>query len=133
MQTVDLAVIRNQIKDNIITALDTFEVYDYEPKSPRFPCAIVSWPETLDPRVTMAGDIDVVFPVRFMIVWKGDESSDRALMDAMEAAVNAIESDRDLNNNVDDLSCGPFTGIGAVTMPDDTVVMQFIIPVEVMV
>lgn len=132
MQTVELAAIRNQIKANISVTLSDFEVYDYEPKAPRFPCAIVSWPETLDPRATMAGDIDLVFPVRFMIVWKGDESSDLALMETMEAAVNAIESDRDLDGNADDLSCGPFTGIGAVTMPDDTVVMQFIIPVEVM-
>jgi hypothetical protein len=132
MLTVDLASIRNQIKSNISSTFTTYEVYDYEPKSPRFPCAIVSWPDTFDPRVTMAGDVDLTFPVRFMLVWKGDESSDQALMDAMEAAVNAIESDRNLGNNVDDISCGPLTNIGAVTMPDDTVIMQFVVPVEVL-
>lgn len=133
MQSVDLVAIRNRIKANIATSTyATFEVYDYEPKDPKYPCAVVSWPDTLDPRATMAGDVDVTFPVRFMIVWKGDESSDQALLEAMESAVEAIESDRDLNGNADDLSCGPFTNIGAVALADDRVVMAFTVPVDVL-
>jgi hypothetical protein len=132
MQSVDLASIRNRIKVNIAATMTTYEVYDFEPKEPKYPCAIVSWPESLDPRATMAGDVDLVFPVRFMIVWKGDESSDQVLMDAMEAAVNAIESDRDLNSTADDVSCGAFTNIGASTLADDRVIMQFVVPVEVL-
>lgn len=132
MVTIDLAAVRNRIKTNIAAAMTTFEVYDFEPKDPRYPCAIVSFPEVFDPRATMGGDIDLTIPVRFLIVWATDESSDQVLMDAMEAAVNAIESDRDLNSNVDDLSCGPFVNIGATLLPDDRVVMQFTVPVEIM-
>lgn len=132
MQTIDLASVRNRIKTNIAATLTTCEVYDYEPKSPKYPYVVVSWPETFNPRATMAGDIDFVIPVRYADVWLGDESSDQRMMDAMESIVNAIESDRDLNSTVDDLSCGSFTNIGAATMPDERVVMQFVVPVEVL-
>lgn len=132
MQTIDLASIRNRIKTNIAATMTTFQVYDYEPKNPKYPCAIVGLPETLDPRATMAGDVDLTIPVRFMVVWIGDESADQALMDAMEAAVNAIESDRDLNGQADDLSCGAFTNIGMATLTDDRVVAMFTVPVEVL-
>ena len=132
MITVDLAAVRNRIKTNLADAIHGLEVYDYEPKTPHHPIAVVAWPTNLNPRATQAGDIDVTIPVRFEVVWLGDESSDQALMDLMEAAVNAIESDRDLNGNVDDLSCGPFTDIGARTLNDDRVVMQFVVPVEIL-
>lgn len=132
MVSVDLAAIRNRIKTNISAVMTTYEVYDYEPKNPRYPCAIVSFPDTFDPRATMAGDVNMTIPVRFMVEWLTDESSDQVLMDAMESAVNAIESDRDLNSNADDLSCGPFVNIGAVLLPDERVILQFTVPVDVL-
>lgn len=132
MVVVDIAAIRAQLKKNIAETLSTFHAYDFERKTKNYPCFTVSWPDTFDPRATQAGDIDLVIPVLFEVVWLGDESSDSALMAAMEAAVDAIESDRTLTRNVDDLSCGPFTNIGSRTMPDERVVMQFVVPVEIL-
>jgi len=133
MQTVDIAAIRAQIKSNISAVLSSFEVYDYEPKNKTYPSATVSWPSELDPRVTQAGGVDMTIPVTFEVMWIGDESSDQTLMDAMEAAVNAIETDRTLNSEVCDLSCGPFIGIGPRVLPDERVLMMFTVPVEILI
>jgi hypothetical protein len=132
METIDIAAIRAAIKSNLST-LTTLHRYDFEPKDPKFPCAVVSWPDQLDPRATLGGGVDLVIPVRFQVMWNGDESTDQALMDLMEAAVNAIESDPDLNNTVDDVSCGPFSNIGVGQTEDGRTFMQFVVPVEVMV
>jgi hypothetical protein len=131
MVTIDIAAIRAAIKSNLST-LTTLERYDFEPRDPKWPCAIVSWPDELDPRATFDGNVDIVIPVRFQVAWTGDESSDQALMDLMEAAVNAIESDRDLGSTVGDLSCGPFTNIGGGETQDGRTFMQFVVPVEVL-
>lgn len=131
MQTIDLAAMRAALKSNIAGTLTAFQVYDYEPKNPKYPCAIVSWPTDLNPMAAFGGVVDCVFPVRFQVIWNGDESSDQALMDAMEAAVNAIESAPTLSGNAGSVACQPFTEIGATTLPDDRAVMQFVIPVEV--
>lgn len=81
----------------------------------------------------MGGSIDVVIPVRVVIPWQDDESSDTALEDAMGAVVAAIEVDRTLNGTVSDLSCAMFTDIGARTMPNDSVIATFTVPVQVLV
>jgi hypothetical protein len=130
MITVDIALIRAAIKSNLST-ISGLERYDFEPKTPNRPCAIVSWPEELNPRATVEGDVDLTIPVRFEVVWLGDESADQALMDLMEAVVNAIESDTDLGNQCDSLVCGPFTNIGNRQEPDGVTVMTFTVPVEV--
>jgi hypothetical protein len=131
MVTIDIAAIRAAIKSNLST-LTTLHRYDFEPRDPKHPCAVVSWPDELDPRATFDGNVDLVIPVRFQVAWNGDESADQALMDLMEAAVAAIESDRDLNSTVGDLSCGPFTNIGAGQTEDGRTFMQFVIPVELL-
>jgi hypothetical protein len=130
MQTVDIANIRAQLKANVATTLD-IEGYDYEAKNKHYPCFTVSWPDQLNPRAAHGGVVDLVIPIMFEVIWLGDESSDRALMDLMEAAVNAIEFDSDLNGYCDDVACGPFSDIGSRTLPDDRVVMQFVVPVEI--
>jgi hypothetical protein len=131
MITVDIALMRAAIKSNL-SSITGLERYDFEPKSPRRPCAIVSWPEEFDPRGYLGGGVDLVIPVRFELAWLGDESSDQALMDLMESAVNAIESDPDLNSKAASVACGRFTNIGVRQEPDGTTVMTFTIPVEVM-
>ena len=113
-------------------AFSDFTVYGFEPKNPRRPSVVVGWPDVYDPRGDFAGNVDMVVPIRFEIVWRSDEQVDDELMAAMDAAVAAIESDRTLSGNVDDLSCGPFDSIGARSMPDDTVVATFSVPVEIM-
>jgi hypothetical protein len=130
MITVDIAAIRAAIKSNL-SAISGLERYDFEPKTPHRPCAIVSWPDTLDPRATFDGSVDMTIPVRFEVEWLGDESADQALMDLMEAAVNAIESDTDLGSTADSIACGPFTDIGNRVEPDNRVIMTFTIPVAV--
>jgi hypothetical protein len=130
MISVDIALIRAAIKSNLST-VSGLERYDFEPKTPKRPCAIVSWPEELNPRATVDGDVDLTIPVRFEVVWLGDESADQALMDLMESVVNAIESDTDLGNQCDSLMCGPFTNIGVRQEPDGVTVMTFTVPVEV--
>jgi hypothetical protein len=131
MKSIDIAAIRAAIKANLST-ITTLERYDFEPKDVKLPCAVVSWPDELDPRVTFEGDVDLVIPVRFQVAWTGDESSDQALLDLMETVVAAIESDRDLNSTAADLSCGPFTNIGAGETQDGRTFMQFVVPVEVL-
>ena len=81
----------------------------------------------------LAGDVDLVLPVPVVIPWSDDNSSDAALETAMDTVVAAIESDRTLGGDCDDLSCRPYTDIGARTMPNDTVVITFTVPVEVLV
>jgi len=126
-----LSAIRTALKDNL-SALDGYSVFDYEPKTAPPWAIIVGWPDSYDPRATMAGDRDILVPVRVVIPWQDDNSSDDALETAMDAVVDAIESDRDLGGACDDLSCRSFTSIGARTMPNDTVVMTFTVPVEVL-
>ncbi len=131
---MSLATIRSRIKTNISgdANFSAYEVYDYEPKNPHHPCVVVGWPDTYDPRADFAGNLDLVIPVRFELVWIDDEESDDTLMSAMDNAVAAIEDDRTLSANADDLSCAAFTDIGSRTLPDDTVVFQFVVPVEIM-
>ena len=132
MVNIDIAAMRAQLKSNIAAVLTSFEVFDHDRKDKRYPAVTVSWPDTLDPRATQAGQVDLTIPVLVEIVWLGDESADQALMDAMETIVSAIESDRDLNNTCHDLSCAPFQNIGARDLPDGRVVMQFVVPVEIL-
>lgn len=131
MVDIDIGAIRARIKDNLST-LSGFQVYDHEPKTKRFPCATVSWPDTLDPRATLTGDVDLTIPVLVEVAWLGDESSDQTLMEAMNEVVGKIESDRDLNGLCDDLSCGAFTNIGSRQTLDEKTVMQFVVPVEIL-
>jgi hypothetical protein len=129
-----LLAIRAALADNILSDpnFSDFEVYAYEVKDPRRPAIIVGWPETYDPRADYAGDIDLIIPVRVEIVWLDDAGTDDMLMSAMENLRDAIETDRTLQNNVDDVSCAPFEEIGTRTSGDDTVIVQFSVPVEIM-
>ena len=125
--------VRHGIKTNLETRLFDYNVFSYEHKSPPAWSIVVGWPDSYDPRATLEGSIDMVIPVRVVIPWQDDESSDSALEDAMDVVVAAIEADRTLNGKVSDLSCAMFTDIGARTMPNDSVVATFTIPVEVLV
>lgn len=131
---MSLVTIRRQLAENIAVDANfaSWQVYSYEPKNPHHPCVVIGWPDVYDPRGTFAGNNDVIIPVRFELVWLDDESSDEELMCAMDDAVAAIETDRTLAANVDDLSCAAFTDIGSRTLPDDTVIFQFVVPVEIM-
>lgn len=126
-----LAQVRTGLKTNL-EAMTEYTVLDYEHKSPPAWAIIIGWPDVYDPRSTHAGDVDLVIPVRVMIPWQDDESSDDALEDAMNTVVATIESDRTLGGACDDLSCAAFTDIGARTMPNDLVLITFTIPVEVL-
>ncbi len=130
-----LKAIRTEISENISedAAFDGWSVYDYEPKDPQRPCVVIGWPETYDPRGDFAGNIDLIIPVRFEMVWNDDVDVDDEMMTAMDEARDAIEADRTLNSTVDDLSCGAFSDIGARQAPDEKVVAQFIVPVEILV
>lgn len=129
-----LSVIRSALATQIGVHPDfqDYTVYAFEPKNPARPAVIIGWPDVYDPRGTFAGDVDLVLPVRFEIVWRSDEQLDDQMMAAMDSAVAAIEEDRTLLGNVDDLSCGSFSDMGAKTLPDDTVVATFAVPVEIM-
>ena len=127
-----LAAVRTGLKTNLSTLTD-YNVFDYEPKTAPPWAIIIGWPDSYDPRAILAGDVDLVLPVRIVIPWFDDNSSDDALETAMDTVVAAIESDRTLGAACDDLSCRPYTDIGARTMPNDTVVITFTVPVEVLV
>lgn len=92
---------------------------------------VVSWPDSIDTRPTYGGERTLIYPVRFEIPWDDDESADAALETAMDAVVAAIEADTTLGGKVHSVACLPFQGIGAARLLDETVVMQFIVPVEV--
>lgn len=132
---MSLATIRTEIASSISgdANFSGWETYGYEPKNPIRPCAIVGWPDTYDPRADYAGNLDLIIPVRFEMVWRDDISNDSVFMSAMDNARAAIETDRTLSGNCDDLSCAPFTDLGTRTLPDDVVIFQFVVPVEIMV
>ena len=122
---------RAAIKDNIETVLSA-TVRDYE--SLGIPSGIVytvSWPDSFNPHADQGTARDIVYPVRFECPWGDDKAADDKLEAAMQSIVAAIESDPTLNGACDDLACGPFVDIGAVTKPDETRWMTFVVPVEV--
>lgn len=126
-----VAAIRAGIKSNLST-VTTVNRFDFEHKNPPAqPSVTISWPDRLDPAPVQGTGRDLTIPVRFEVPWDDDESSDALLESLMDSAVAAIESDRTLGGACDDLRCLPFTDIGARRLPDETVVMQFVIPVEV--
>jgi hypothetical protein len=128
-----LSQIRTGLKLNLESAMSGYTVLDYEHKAPPAWAIIVGWPDVYDPRATYGGDIDLVIPVRVEIPWQDDDSSDDALDQAMAAIVAAIETDRTLSGVCSDLSCAPYTDIGARTMPNDAVNITFTVPVEILV
>ena len=128
---MSLTTIRAGLKYNIEVYFPGYTVLDYEHKSPPAHSIIVGWPDHYDARPVMGVAVDMVIPVRWEIPWQDDESSNNALEEAMGAAVAAIESDRTLGGACSDLSCAPFTDIGARTMPSDAVNITFTVPVEV--
>ena len=126
-----VAAIRAAIKSNLSSV--SAEPYDFERKNtPATPTVTVSWPDNLDPAPVQGTGRDITIPVRVEVPWGDDESSDALLESLMDAVVSAIESDRTLGGACDDLRCGSFTDIGARRMPDDTVMMQFVVPVEIL-
>lgn len=107
------------------------EKYDHELKSfPGVPRFVVSFPEDFDPDAAY-GSRTIVYPVRYEIPWDHDESTDDALEDAMQAIAATIHADPTLGGVVDSARCRPFTNIGAVILPDESRVLQFVVPVEV--
>jgi hypothetical protein len=128
-----LADARAGLKDNLAARMSRYSVFGYEHKSPPAYSIIVSWPDMYDPRVTMAGDIDLIIPVRVEIPWQDDKSSDAELEEAMDTIVAAIEWDRTLGGTVGDLSCASFTDIGSRVLPNESVIMTFTVPVEILV
>lgn len=129
---MSLATIRAGLKTNLATVFTDYTIYDYEPKSPVQNAIIIGWPDIYDIRVDQGSAQDIAIPVRFEIAWQDDESSDAQLETAMDAALAALEVDRTLGGACDDLSCAPFTDIGARTMPDDKVNITFTVPVEIL-
>jgi hypothetical protein len=124
-----IAQIRAALKSSLSGFTDANK-YDFEPKSGQSLRVIVSWPDSWDPHADFSGSRDIVVPVRFEVPWNDDESSDDKLMAYMEAAVAALEA-ATLTGVADSVRCLPFTDIGARQLPDDTRVMQFVVPVEV--
>lgn len=124
---------RAGLKANLAAVFTSADVFDFESK--KFPAGsvwVVSWPEDFAPHMTHGGDRNITYPVRFEIPWGDDESSDDAIEAAMQAAVAAIEADPTLGGSCDDLACLPFTNIGVSRRSDETVVLQFVVPVEVL-
>lgn len=129
-----LADVRCGLGDNLRLMMPSYDVFDYEHKNPPGRSIVVGWPDTYDPRATMDATSanDLIIPVRIIIPWEDDDSSDSALEDAMDEVVAAIEIDRTLGGVCDDLACAAFTDIGARTMPNDVIVMTFTAPVEIL-
>lgn len=109
----------------------TGDKFDHELKKfAAVPRWVVSFPESFDPDAA-TGARTIVYPVRYEIPWDHDESSDDALEAAMQAVADTIHTDPTLGGVVDSARCLPFTNIGAARMSDETVVLQFVAPVEV--
>lgn len=122
---------RAAIASALSDVFTTTETFDHELK--KFPAAarfVVSFPESFDPDAAYGGRT-VVYPVRYEIPWDHDESTDDALEAAMQAVADTVHNDPTLGGVVDSARCLPFTNIGAAVLPDETRVLQFVVPVEV--
>lgn len=124
-----IAQIRAALKTSASSFTDANR-FDFEPKTPAGNRVIVSWPDTLDPHPTFGTTVDYVIPVRFEVPWNDDESSDDKLMAYMYAARDALEATV-VTGVCDSVACLPFTEIGARRLNDDSMVMQFTVPVSV--
>jgi hypothetical protein len=124
-----IAQIRAALKTSLAGFTDANK-YGFEPKKGQSLRVVVSWPDTWDAHSDLSGSRTIVVPVRFEVPWDDDESSDAKLMAYMNAAVAALEA-ATLTGVADSVTCLPFTDIGARQFPDDTRIMQFVVPVEV--
>lgn len=124
---------RAGIEANLAAAFTNANTRDYEVKSlPSGRSWVVGWPSEFDPHASQGGFRSIVYSVRFEVTWGDDQASDNALETAMQSAAAAIESDPTLGGSCDDLACRPFTNITAVRKADETTVMTFTVPVEVL-
>ncbi len=86
-----LAACRTAIKSTL-SGVSGLATYDYEAGNPQLPCAMVGWPETFDPRVTLdgTGAEEYRIPVRLLVQYVSESGADDALETLIASAVAAI-------------------------------------------
>lgn len=122
---------RNALATTLAAGFSGANVSGFERKSPARPAIIVSWPDEYDPRPDFGTSVDFTIPVRVEVDWADDEQSDTDIETFMEAIVAVIEADPTLSGAVNSLTCRAFTNIGAFRKPDDSMTLQFVVPVDI--
>ena len=107
-----LKQVRDGLATNLSSLTSSMQVYRFRPKDPKFPCAMIGWPDALDLSPAQDGVTrSITLEVAVAVVWGDDESTNDSLSTLFESTAAALLSDRTLGGSVGDI------WLGAATFP----------------